>query len=647
MATEALVGEETGLISYHPMNEGSGSTFNSPWPLSDGRLAPDTVPTVPGTIVPAETLVWTSSEVHVDHPNTYYAKRGLPLEAPNLGVAFYLYAIVPLGSTAASNLAYFVQTAPTNGKLYWDGVLIDETYDGPDIKGNRTNPYPELVYMPNDGFTGTDTMQYLSFYRGGDSDLTTVTFTSGCRWIDNCNVCEGTVACEGCLESQKDVCGVCFGNGTSCLGCDNEPFSGKKLDDCLVCGGLNRDKDACGDCFGNGSRCAGCDGVPNSGLVIDACLECGRNNASMDVCGVCFGNGTSCLGCDGQPQRDPALRRIIDACNVCSLPSEANATCRGCDGKVSFPPKLTDLCGICGGNNTKCLSGCDNMPNSRAIFDECGVCGGNGASCKGCDGVPHKDPALRAKFDDCGVCGGNGSTCADCDGVPNGPNPPDVCGECGGNGTKCLDCFGCPFGDAVRDVCGVCNGNGSTCAGCDGVPQRDPALRKVKDLCGTCGGNNSDCSHLWCNQTVPFSKFDACGVCEGDNSTCQCTSYRNRTVAMLDCVLLEWTLANAMAAVDEQLALLADTSRGLNMVELGSLNAVVGDQIKQLNSFATECSEVYCSTLSSVLEEIADHVSWSSTTSSRAADTSRRSAATTDSTGTISRFAALLPLSTH
>jgi hypothetical protein len=112
---------------------------------------------------------------------------------------------------------------------------------------------------------------------------------------------------------------------------------------------------------------------------------------------------------------------------------------------------------------------------------------------------------------------------------------------------------------------------------------------------------------------------------------------------MLDCVLLEWTLANAMAAVDEQLALLADTTRGLNMVELGSLNAFVGDQIKQLNSFATECSEVYCSTLSSVLEEIADHVSWSSTTSSR----SSAAPTATDSTSAISRFAALLPLSTH
>jgi hypothetical protein len=41
------------------------------------------------------------------------------------------------------------------------------------------------------------------------------------------------------MPCDVDVCGVPGGNGTSCLGCDGVPFSGKEVDDCGVCGGNN------------------------------------------------------------------------------------------------------------------------------------------------------------------------------------------------------------------------------------------------------------------------------------------------------------------------------------------------------------------------------------------------------------------------
>ena len=66
-----------------------------------------------------------------------------------------------------------------------------------------------------------------------------------------------------------DVCGVCNGDGTSCVGCDGLANSGATYDACGVCGG-------------NGSTCAGCDGVANSGKVLDRC-------------GVCGGDGQSCI----------------------------------------------------------------------------------------------------------------------------------------------------------------------------------------------------------------------------------------------------------------------------------------------------------------------------------------------------------------
>jgi hypothetical protein len=39
--------------------------------------------------------------------------------------------------------------------------------------------------------------------------------------------------------------------------------------------------DECGVCEGDGSTCLGCDGVPNS-------------NAELDICGVCGGDGSTC-----------------------------------------------------------------------------------------------------------------------------------------------------------------------------------------------------------------------------------------------------------------------------------------------------------------------------------------------------------------
>lgn len=54
-----------------------------------------------------------------------------------------------------------------------------------------------------------------------------------------------------------------------------------------------------------------------------------------------------------------------------------------------------DECGVCGGNNSTCLSGCDNKPNSKKLEDVCGKCGGDGSSCMGCDGIPVRDPLER------------------------------------------------------------------------------------------------------------------------------------------------------------------------------------------------------------------------------------------------------------
>lgn len=125
-------------------------------------------------------------------------------------------------------------------------------------------------------------------------------------------------------NAKKDQCGVCAGDGTSCLDCAGVPFGTKVVDQCKVCDG-------------DGQSCLDCAGVPFGTKVRDQC----------DVCG---GDGTSCLDCADQP----------------------------------FGTAVKDQCGICGGDGTSCLD-CAGTPFGTAVVDKCNVCGGDGISCLQCD----------------------------------------------------------------------------------------------------------------------------------------------------------------------------------------------------------------------------------------------------------------------
>ncbi len=71
-------------------------------------------------------------------------------------------------------------------------------------------------------------------------------------------------------DKVVDVCGVCDGDGTSCLDCAGVPNGGAIEDLCGVCDGNN--------------ACLDCAGTPNG-------------SAEIDECGVCDGDGSSCLDC--------------------------------------------------------------------------------------------------------------------------------------------------------------------------------------------------------------------------------------------------------------------------------------------------------------------------------------------------------------
>jgi len=91
---------------------------------------------------------------------------------------------------------------------------------------------------------------------------------------DRCRVCGGhghdcKVSCDK-KGGTRDICGVCDGDGQSCLGCDNKVFSPARYDTCGICGG-------------NGQSCA----VACAGIV--------------DKCGVCNGTNACCLSYKGFP----------------------------------------------------------------------------------------------------------------------------------------------------------------------------------------------------------------------------------------------------------------------------------------------------------------------------------------------------------
>lgn len=88
--------------------------------------------------------------------------------------------------------------------------------------------------------------------------------------------CESPRGCDGIINSGlvRDICGVCGGNGTSCLDCQGVPNGDAQVDQC-------------GICDGDGTSCLDCNGVP-------------RGTAKEDRCGACGGDGMSCISCQTQ-----------------------------------------------------------------------------------------------------------------------------------------------------------------------------------------------------------------------------------------------------------------------------------------------------------------------------------------------------------
>jgi len=99
--------------------------------------------------------------------------------------------------------------------------------------------------------------------------------------------CTGEPVPQGQTPKKLDICGVCGGNGTSCIGCDGIPF-GKQYDKCGICGG-------------DGSSCYNpCPGTSCSQCVsTDTCSWCNSDKKcypnTHSGCGATFTSNCALL----------------------------------------------------------------------------------------------------------------------------------------------------------------------------------------------------------------------------------------------------------------------------------------------------------------------------------------------------------------
>ena len=310
----------------------------------------------------------------------------------------------------------------------------------------------------------------------GSSDNTTA-FDEVYRWRnvtnprDMCGVCDGdNSTCMGCLFTDPvslaerweplplvggflaDDCGRCTGQ----LEDDDDALAA------LEAGAETPlEADACGVCFGDNSTCLGCDGVPNSGHVLDVCF--GSSDPRMQS----FGNVPELEPetgepVEGAPPAGPVLGEVGSGCsdpvNFSIACAAGGGGCCGCDG-VPDSGRILDDCGSCVNPESepelwnKACAGCDGVPFSGMVYDACCQCGGEANRESECYqelfaggydperaaamGEEPKRTALWSEvFDACGECrdwGYKGRTCAGCDGVPFSGLVVDSCGVCGGS----------------------------------------------------------------------------------------------------------------------------------------------------------------------------------------------------------------------
>jgi hypothetical protein len=236
----------------------------------------------------------------------------------------------------------------------------------------------QLTGAVDGSICATEFLQFIDF--SGNQITSFPTCWGAIQVLESCklernNLCGPAVNLSPCSydtvpNALIDPCGICGGNGASCLDC-NDVVNGTAV------------VDVCGVCGGSGNTCFDCAGVAAGTSRYDACDVCNGANACADCAGVPSGSAT------------------YDICDVCG---GNNLACVDCRGSL-FGTSRYDACDVCNGDGSTCRD-CSGVPAGSSRYDSCDVC--NGANdCVDCLGVSGGD----AVYDACGVCDGDGQGC--------------------------------------------------------------------------------------------------------------------------------------------------------------------------------------------------------------------------------------------
>ena len=196
--------------------------------------------------------------------------------------------------------------------------------------------------------------------------------------VDCFGRCVVALDCLGvCAGSAKtDICGVCDGDGSSCLGCRDSSACNYKSS-ATQDAACTFPVDESVDCFGNCQVNVDCSGKCGGGSTQDSCGVCGGDGtaceqcqtdcegvcdgpAQRDACGVCKGDGSSCRGCTNSAACNFDRKALVHDETVCTFPATELVDCSGncvmeydCAGTCGGAA-VRDFCGVCEGDNSSC-----------------------------------------------------------------------------------------------------------------------------------------------------------------------------------------------------------------------------------------------------------------------------------------------------
>ena len=347
--------------------------------------------------------------------------------------------------------------------------------------------------------------------------------------VDADGLCDDIDDCVG----EYDVCGVCNGEGSLCVGCTDEAacnYESLSEGAWMTNFGLSNDPDIKTLTVTGGAG----DYTFNGTLSDFAVTSLGGDTVELYLEFV----GPFVLGLD-------SISAVVSAPimlpnGLSNLPESAAFVVTSGEAQWSISATVSSdmSASLSGDVSSFSLAAIDD--GSCQYLDAVGSCGGECEADADEDGVCDDADECVGASDECGICNGPGAIygCG-CSEVPAGDcdcngNQLDVLGVCGGGCLEDNDNDGvCDDVDACvgeLDACGVCNGPGEIYAcGCQDIPAGDCDCNGNElDALGVCGGPcqaDVDMDGVCDDVDDCVGMLDECGVCNGDGAVfgCGCT----------------------------------------------------------------------------------------------------------------------------